>query len=465
MKEGIHMKKNHLAIWVTAALLSLPFSSAFAADAADATAPAMEQGMQQGQMPEGQPPEGMMPPGGFNPPGEVTQGTSANTISKNETVKGAVYMSKGDNENALRITGADVSLDRIVAEKISGATSNTEAGDFYGQNAALLATDGAKVSLKNSFVTSNAQNGNGVFSYGKGTKVYVEDTVITTHKDNSGGIQTTGGGYTEARNLTIVTEGNSSAAIRSDRGGGTVIVKGGSFKTGGSGSPAIYSTADIRVEGADLLATSSEGAVIEGKNSISLKDSTLDGHMNAVCKMGDRTMTEENVHTVMIYQSMSGDAEKGRSDFSMEGSTLHSRAGDVIYVTNTDCNIKLKDTEITSDDADGALLRVVGNSASRGWGKKGTNGGNADVLLENEKIKGNIIADDISMLNLTLKNTRWTGALSIDKNAAATDPKGTVNVKIDEGSSWALTGDSTVTTLENHGTILKNGHTLTVLKA
>ena len=41
------MKKNHLAIWVTAALLSLPFSSAFAADAADATAPAMEQGMQQ----------------------------------------------------------------------------------------------------------------------------------------------------------------------------------------------------------------------------------------------------------------------------------------------------------------------------------------------------------------------------------------------------------------------------------
>ncbi len=53
-------------------------------------------------------------------------------------------------------------------------------------------------------------------------------------------------------------------------------------------------------------------------------------------------MTEENVHTAMIYQSMSGDAEKGRSDFSMEGSTLHSRAGDVIYVTNTDCNIKLQ---------------------------------------------------------------------------------------------------------------------------
>ena len=52
------MKKNHLAIWVTAALLSLPFSSAFAADAADATAPAMEQGMQQGQMPEGQPRKG-----------------------------------------------------------------------------------------------------------------------------------------------------------------------------------------------------------------------------------------------------------------------------------------------------------------------------------------------------------------------------------------------------------------------
>lgn len=63
----------------------------------------------------------------------------------------------------------------------------------------------------------------------------------------------------------VTTSGDSSASIRSDRGGGTVQVTGGTFKTVGYGSPAIYSTANISVNGAKLMATHSEGAVIEGK--------------------------------------------------------------------------------------------------------------------------------------------------------------------------------------------------------
>ena len=53
--------------------------------------------------------------------------------------------------------------------------SNTEDGDFYGQNAALLATNGANVTIKNATVNSSAQNGNGIFSYGTGTTVNVSD--------------------------------------------------------------------------------------------------------------------------------------------------------------------------------------------------------------------------------------------------------------------------------------------------
>lgn len=45
----------------------------------------------------------------------------------------------------------------------------TENGDFYGVNAALLATNGANVTIKNATVTSSSQNGNGIFSYGSGT--------------------------------------------------------------------------------------------------------------------------------------------------------------------------------------------------------------------------------------------------------------------------------------------------------
>lgn len=118
----------------------------------------------------------------------------------------------------------------------------------------MLATNGAKVTIKNATVNSSAQNGNGIFSYGAGT-TNVSDSTITTTADNSGGIQTTGGGTTNATNLTVNTSGNSAAAIRSDRGGGTVVVDKGTYTSNGYNSPAVYSTADITVSNSTLLQT------------------------------------------------------------------------------------------------------------------------------------------------------------------------------------------------------------------
>lgn len=166
-------------------------------------------------------------------------------INKQGYFQDQVYTSTGKDENALRVTGVPVTLDHVTINKTAGASSSTEGGDFYGMNAAFLATDGAKVTIKNSQVSSSAKNGNGLFSYGKGTELDAQNVTIQTTGDNSGGIQTTGGATTRAWNLNIHTTGNSAAAIRSDRGGGTVKVDGGTYLTEGSGSPAIYSTADI----------------------------------------------------------------------------------------------------------------------------------------------------------------------------------------------------------------------------
>ena len=269
---------------------------------------------QPGTPPDSNPPDGAPngQPGGFGGSGEVTQGTSANTISEDTAVTGTSYSSTGDDENALRVDGAAVTLDGITVDKRADATSNTEDGDFYGMNAALLATNGATVTIKNATVNSSAQNGNGVFSYGAGTTVNISDSTITTSADNSGGIQTTGGGTTNAENLTVTTSGNSSAAIRSDRGGGTVNVTGGSYTSNGYNSPAVYSTAAITVKNAKLTANNSESLVIEGKNSIALENCTVSGNMSST----KGSSSSENVHTVMIYQSMSGDAQ------ALEGNIL-----------------------------------------------------------------------------------------------------------------------------------------------
>ena len=99
----------------------------------------------------------------------VTQGDSATTISDDGSYSDTSYFSTGDDENALRVEGATVTLDGISVDKSAGSSSNTENGDFYGVNAALLATNGANVTIKNATVTSSAQNGNGIFSYGSGT--------------------------------------------------------------------------------------------------------------------------------------------------------------------------------------------------------------------------------------------------------------------------------------------------------
>lgn len=404
-------------------------------------------------------PSGNMP-GGFGGSDTVTQGTSATTITEGGTYSSTSYSSTGDDENALRVDGATVTLDSVTVDKSAGSSSNTEDGDFYGQNAALLATNGANVTIKNATLNSSAQNGNGIFSYGTCTTVNVSDSTITTTADNSGGIQTTGGGTTNATNLTVNTSGNSAAAIRSDRGGGTVVVDKGTYTSNGYNSPAVYSTADVTVSNATLTANNSESLVIEGKNSIKLNNCDVSGNMSST----EGSSSDENVHNVMIYQSMSGDAEVGTSEFDMTDGSLTGNNGDMFYITNTHSIINLSNVDITNKDADAYLMRVTGNSAARGWGKAGANGAQVEFTASNQTLNGDIAVDTVSTLNMTLTDSSdFTGTINIIDNAQnGTAVDNNAVVTIDSDSTWTLTGDCTVTSLENNGTINFNGHTITL---
>lgn len=381
-------------------------------------------------------------------------------ITTDEEITGGEFGSTNADENAISATGSiKASLSGITVTK-TGDSDGGDSTSFYGTNSAIIAKGGANLTIKNATITTDATGANGVFSYGgsattnnstsDGTTVNISDSVITTSKDNSGGIMTTGGGVTNATNLTITTTGTSSAAIRSDRGGGTVTVDSGTYKTTGRGSPAIYSTADITVKNATLIATASEGAIIEGKNSITLENVELTDTNNV---LNGQSTTYKNV---FLYQSMSGDAASGEAVFTAKDSTITTNKGDSFYVTNTTATINLTNNTIVNNDSDGNLLRIQKDS----WGNSGSNGGTVTLNMTNQKATGDIVVDEISSLTMNLINgSSYTGVINSEN-------KGVVTLKLDASSSITLTGDTYVKSLENadttNGNINLNGHKLYV---
>ena len=336
-----------------------------------------------------------------------------------------------DGGHAIEVSGEEKEYANIGVTK-TGEADGDEA-DFYGENAAVFASEKGTLTVKDSLIETNGTHANGIFSYGEGTTVNVSDSVIETQGNCSGGLMTTG---------------NSSAAIRSDRGGGTVNVTGGYYKTAGTGSPVVYSTADITVSDSYMESTASQGVVIEGKNSVTLNNDTLVADNNT--KNSDKS---DVYQAVMIYQSMSGDAAEGTSSFTADGSTITNKNGDVFFVNNTATDISLTSTEITNEDSDGAFLRAE----AAGWGSDGSNGGHVNLNASDQQIAGNILIDDISTLNLYLKdNSTFEGAINPEGQT------GDVYVEIEDGSTWKLTSDSYVSglTVSEGSGIDMNGYKL-----
>ena len=341
---------------------------------------------------------------------------------------------------------------------ITRNSSDSTGGDnssFYGVGAALLATEGNSY-VKGGTVTTDAAGGAGLFAYGDGT-VYAADTTIKTTQDTSGGIHAAGGGKLYAWDLNVETDGESAAAIRSDRGGGTMVVDGGTYTSNGEGSPAVYCTADIAVKDATLTANGSEAVCIEGLNSLHLFDCDLTGNMSDLSQ-------NDSIWTVILYQSMSGDSEVGNSTFQMDGGTLTSQNGGVFYTTNTESDITLNAVDITYNNDNEYFLRCTGNNNERGWGESGANGADCDFTAISQDMEGDVIWDTISQLDFYMTDgSNLTGVIIDDESFAGNGGDGYCNVYVNNDSTWTVTGDSTVSTLSNAGTIVDDsGKTVTI---
>lgn len=421
------------------------------------------QGDNSGNPPSAPPDGGMGGPGGGQNVSVNWSGATEITSAVAET--GKTYSSTTANENALLIdTNGTVTLSDITVTK-TGDSDGGDATSFYGTNAGVLVKGGSNTTITGGTITTDATGANAVFSYGgngaqngavcDGTTVNISDTTIHTTGNGSGGIMTTGGGVTNANNLTVVTEGGSSAPIRTDRGGGTVTVTGGSYTSNGLGSPAVYSTADITVNDAELTSNLSEGICIEGKNSVTLNNVNLTA--NNTQMNGNANFLD----SIMIYQSMSGDADSGTSSFTASDGSINSKNGHVFHVTNTNAVINLNGVAIQNSDSENVLLSVCDD----GWNGAGNI---ATLNASCQTLSGNILVGNNSSLTLNLNNaSAFTGAvignITNAKGQKVSDSVGTVNVTLDETSKWYLTADTYVSSFSgNAANVITNGYTLYV---
>ena len=340
--------------------------------------------------------------------------------------EGAVYTADQDDQSAVDVSGTDsfIITDATIL-KTGGNASSADAASFRGVNSAVRVYDQAVLTLSNSTIEATAPNATGVFAYDGGT-IDISDCTINVTGGGAGGVQVAGGGTLYGKNLTVTSA--SKAAIRSDRGGGIMELDGGTYtSTGTNGCPAIYSTADITVCNAECVSEQSRAVIIEGMNSVTLENVTIEGN--------DLSTKTGSIHAnVLLYQSASGDAKEGTSVFSMTGGTMTSHSGAMFYCTNTASVINLNDAALNLSE-DGSLLIV---SAGR-WGKDGRNGGRCTLNAEHQTLTGSITVDRISTLSINMTESDFTGSINAEQEGGA------VHVTMDEGSSWTLNGDSYIT--------------------
>ena len=202
---------------------------------------------------------------------------------------------------------------------------------------------------------------------------------------------------------------------------------------------------------ATLNSTSAEGVVIEGSNSVTLNKTTLTDNNTSL------NGNSETYKNIFIYQSMSGDANEGTGTFNATDSAITTKNGDTFFVTNTTAVINLTNNKFTNTDSEGALIRIQSGK----WGNSGSNGGTVTLNASKQALSGDVVADSISTLAMTLSdNSSYTGTVNADDSAK------NITLKLDASSTITLTGDSYISSLENESSdnanINLNGHTLYV---
>lgn len=350
--------------------------------------------------------------------------------------------------------------------------------NFYGTAAAVLAGEGARLTMENSAVVTTGEGANGIFTYGG--EVYLKNVSVACFgHENAHGVDAVQNGAIHGENIRVYTSGINSGVAATDTGGGLIELTDSELTA--AMAPGVYMDGDgvavldhvtVRV-GFDKQGTPVSQMYMTKSGGDGIMDETRENTAEGLVLTGNAAITATDTAVTAPYgvkfHSQSRTTQVGV--LSMTGGSIRSTAYDVLYVTGANGSGVLDGVEC--EVAEGRwLIRVCNlvpaNLAEPGVGAK-ICAGSGDFTLQNGAYTGDVWAlnaeeeaewgaqlDDAkrydNTLCLTVSNAEWTGAaIHVDSLTLAAGAVWTPNgasdiaeLTIEPGASVTLSGSATV---------------------
>lgn len=328
--------------------------------------------------------------------------------------------------------GGTVTINKNTLHK-SGDTNNED-----GKNAVVFTTGSSFTKIDQSALQSTSKGSSGIVANEK-AMVYANDSTIMTSNDSSNGLEAYSNGQIIANKMDITTQGNQSAAVYAKQSDGSISLTNSTLSTDGNDAPLLYANGTMEVDNVSGTASNSKIAEVEGGQHLSIYNSqfssTNNSLFNEVMKNGIR------------IQGVQDSSTKDKSRIDVCNSILSTMidGGSMFYVDGQDANIVLNKS-LLSFDCDHVELLHVSNSDVKLTGSEETMVGNISV------------ADHAKAEVYLLDGSSYTGSTSYEN-------QGTLNMHISSDSSWIVSSDSKVNSLniESGGEIIdEDGNLVTI---
>jgi len=346
---------------------------------------------------------------------------------------GSVQVTDGNSSGGLHadvggtINGTDLAVSATVtlggtetyAVNANGGTINltggsVQGGGATGVNYGLYVDNGGTLTTRNVAVAmSNGDNVNGVQAF-SGTITMTGGSVRADGTTTAYGLNSQSGTTITGTNVAVTASSSGGFACGADASGtGAVIqLNGGSVTASGSNANGFLADSGGAITATNVAVTSSLiGAYVSGGSSLTLTGGSLTGSGgNAIFTTGGTAGTP---NTIVV-----------------NGGTLNSPASDLISANNAVSNVTLNG--VTSAASGSNRLLGVFNTSTVTF--------TADRA---SRLTGDIVSDASSTANINILNDSvLTGAINGAQAHVLIDP-----------STWNVTGDSSVATLNNSGII------------